>query len=101
MNTQSKILANRIRDPNAPKLQNKYMMAFPIEKKPKTWVYGVVSMNHGWKLGLVKWYAPWRQYCFFPENETIFNPTCMEQIIQFIKDLMTERRNSKVKETPE
>jgi len=87
-------IAKRIRDPNAPKLKSEYMEAFPIEKKPKTWIYGVVSHRWGDKLGLVRWYAPWRQYCFFPENGTIFNPTCMGAIIQFIKDLMKERRKS-------
>ena len=103
MSSQSKILADRIRDPNAPKLQNRFMMVFPIEKKPKTWVYGMVSMSQGVKLGIVKWYAPWRQYCFFPEDETIFNPTCMESIIGFIKELMEERKvqRSTVKEQPE
>lgn len=95
------VLADRISDPNAPKLQNKYIMAFPIEKKPKTWVYGVVSMSQECRLGIVKWYANWRQYCFFPENETIFNPTCMKDIIQFITELMDERRNSTVSTTQE
>ena len=94
------ILARRIQDPSAPTLKSEYMDAIPIERKPSTWVYGIVSHKWGSKLGLVKWYAPWRQYCFFPENDTIFNPTCMETIIQFVKDLMKERRTSNQKETP-
>ena len=92
--SQSQILADRIRDPEAPKLQDKYMMAFPIEKKPKTWVYGVVSLSQGWRLGLVKWYAPWRQYCFFPESEAIFSRSCLKKIIEFTQALMFERRIS-------
>lgn len=90
--SQSNILADRILDPNAPKLQNEYIMAFPIEKKPKTWVYGIVSMRQGCKLGKVKWHAPWRQYWFEPEIDTGFNWKCMEDISKFVKELMDERK---------
>lgn len=42
-------------------------------------------------LGIVKWYGPWRQYCFFPSGDTVFNIGCMTDIGDFINQLMSER----------
>ncbi len=46
-------------------------------------------------LGIVKWYGPWRQYCFFPFENTIFNKGCLEDINDFITQLMDERNVKK------
>lgn len=37
-------------------------------------------------LGQIKWYGPWRQYCFFPNDlaETVFNVACLQDICHFI-----------------
>ena len=88
------VIAKRIQDPHAPTLKSEYMEAFPIEKKPQTWVYGVVSHRWGVKLGLVKWYAPWRQYCFFPHNNTVWAKNCLTEVNEFIEGLMNERRRT-------
>jgi hypothetical protein len=42
-------------------------------------------------LGIVKWYAAWRQYCFFPSEDSIFNNGCLADIQDFIKQLMQDR----------
>ena len=74
-------------------MKSKYMKAILIEKKTKTNVYGLVSArDYDIDLGVVKWYAPWRQYCFFPDRDTVFSPGCIADIIQFIKELMDERK---------
>ena len=43
-------------------------------------------------LGKVKWYATWRQYCFFPEERTVFSKGCMEDIGDFTRQLMEARK---------
>jgi len=53
--------------------------------KTSVWVCRNKRSND--KLGLVKWYAPWRQYCFCPEPYTVFNTGCMSDIQNFIKQL--------------
>jgi len=63
-----------------------------IEKKPKTSVYAVNSKSSGDQLGIVKWYSPWRQYCFFPEESTLWSYGCIGEIMGFIIGLMTARR---------
>ncbi len=57
----------------------------------KTHVWECVSNSSGAVLGTVRWYGAWRQYCFFPEANTIFNKTCMENIIEFVNEAMMLR----------
>lgn len=63
-----------------------------IDERPKTSIYSVLNIKSCINLGIIKWYGPWRQYCFFPTKETIFNIDCMQYIIDFIKELMEKRR---------
>lgn len=55
----------------------------------------VVSKHHLNILGEIKWYGPWRQYTFFPEEATVWNTQCLEDIQDEIKRLMDERKQAK------
>jgi len=35
-------------------------------------------------LGIVKWHGPWRGFTFFPENNTVWAPGCLEFVAKFI-----------------
>ena len=59
-----------------------------LEKKPKTSVYAVINVKLGNILGIIKWYPSWRQYCFFPESDTVFNKDCLSDIENFVQELM-------------
>jgi len=61
-------------------------------QKPKTNVYTIFSKSSGDRLGEIKWYAPWRQYCFFPDEETIWFKGCLNEINFLIKKFMDERK---------
>lgn len=65
------------------------------EQNPKTLIYDVYTKETNYFLGTVKWYANWRQYSFFPEKSTVFEKTCMTEIVDFIKKLTNDRKNSK------
>ena len=55
-----------------------------LGKKTKMWL--VQGKGQGAPLlGVVKWFGRWRQYCFFPGNDTIFNPGCMDDIATFCR----------------
>jgi len=58
----------------------------------KTQVVAVISKRHGYTLGFIRWYGPWRQYVFHPESETLFNTGCLVDIQRVIDDLMAARR---------
>lgn len=63
-----------------------------VGHKPKTDVYEVRAKSDDFVLGIIKWHAPWRQYCFFPTEDTYWSRGCMNQINEFIDKLMKERR---------
>jgi len=49
------------------------------EKKTETWSVH----SHGVYLGLVKWYAQWRKYAFFPDDGTLFDSLCLSELAGF------------------
>lgn len=71
-----------------------YIHFIVIDNKPKTAVWSVRNNKTEVELGQVKWYAPWRQYCFIPARpqKTIFNATCLRIISEFIETEMTKRK---------
>ena len=36
--------------------------------------WGVFSESSGDRLGTIRWFGRWRQYAFYPEPETLYNP---------------------------
>lgn len=47
---------------------SKYLEFKLIGRKPKTVVYAVIAKHSQVRLGVIKWYFYWRQYCFFPDR---------------------------------
>ena len=64
-----------------------------VDEKPKTDVFTVFSRSSLEELGTIKWYAPWRQYCFFPESGTVFNVSCLNDVNHFIEQLRQQRNS--------
>lgn len=58
----------------------------------KTAVVDVHSTRSGMKLGRIAWFGRWRQYVFFPEPATVFNPECLDAINRKIRRLMEDRK---------
>lgn len=54
-------------------------------------VVRVQSRRSGALLGTISWYGPWRQFCFWPQADTIFNVGCMDDIQAKIGELRGER----------
>jgi hypothetical protein len=57
----------------------------------KTPIVAVHNKRSSVKLGEIKWYGAWRQYCFFPSEATIFNTGCLTDIRVVIQQLMDVR----------
>lgn len=74
----------------------KYLEFKLSEIKPKTLVYKVLSKSSDFLLGIIKWYSRWRQYCFFPTEETIFNTGCLLDISTFIEELNRRHKKRRV-----
>ena len=61
-----------------------------IKNNPKTKVYSVKSIQGSVSLGVVSWFGKWRRYVFFPEEDTVFDYNCLEDIKNFMDNLMKE-----------
>jgi penicillin-binding protein-related factor A (putative recombinase) len=69
----------------------KYIDFELVEQKPKTSVYVIRNIHSQMIIGYIKWYAQWRQYCFFPLENAVYSVGCLKDIIDFVEQLMKER----------
>jgi hypothetical protein len=54
-----------------------------LVRKPKTKAWRVRNIETKIDLGIVKWFGRWRQYAFFPDEELVFEKTCLRTIADF------------------
>lgn len=59
-----------------------------LNKKTKT----VLVKAEYTYLGTIKWYSPWRTYCFFPTPDTLYDTKCLQDIGSYIDNLIAERK---------
>lgn len=57
----------------------------------KTLIYHVETKN-GTSLGSVAWYSQWRKYCFFPVEDTLYDPECLNDIAKFVQSMTDMHR---------
>ena len=69
------------------KTEYQYIHFVVVKVLPKTSVWNCYNTKSGDMLGVVKWHPSWRQYCFFPVVDTLFNVGCMNDVIHFITQL--------------
>jgi hypothetical protein len=60
-----------------------------LDKKTRTWVCLTLNKN---MLGIVKWYSPWRQYCYYPWDNTLYSAGCLRDIADFLDSVKMERK---------
>lgn len=63
----------------------------PVKPGRKTGIYSIVSRSQGTRLAVIQWYGSWRQYCFFPEEDTVWNAGCLADVQDFLAKLKEER----------
>jgi len=62
-----------------------------IAKKTKTLVWSCRNNKNDEQLGEVRWYTPWRKYCYFPTVVAAYSAGCLSDIHSFIEALQKER----------
>ena len=75
--------------------ETKYLVFEELPTKTKTRYVNVINIRSGNFIGEIKWYGPWRQYCFFPDMDTVWNPKCLDDVNAVIRELMEERKVKK------
>ena len=71
-----------------------YLTFTKVGDTGKTLIVAVNSRHHGNRLGLIRWYGPWRQYVFYPGPGTLFNKGCLQDIMAVCDKLMQDRRTA-------
>jgi len=77
--------------------ETKYLQFIVKEHKPKTKVVAVVNRTLADEIGVLRWYSAWRQYCFFPHQNTIWNKNCLNDVNKMITELTPVRPKPKPK----
>lgn len=74
----------------------KYFNINLVETGLKTNVYNIYSSNEDpVLLGSIKWYNHWRKYCFYAEDNIIWDSTCLCYIIRFLDSINLIHKNYK------
>ena len=63
-------------------------------KSGKTKVFAVLNTLAQIPLGTVRFHGAWRKYVFMPEDRTIFDPDCLQEILVFTREQTTKWRES-------
>lgn len=75
--------------------ETQYLVFEEQPTKNKTKVIHVINRTHKDVIGVIKWYGSWRQYCFFPAYDTVWNTGCLNDVLDVINTLMKDRKRSK------
>lgn len=61
-----------------------------------TTIWNVMDQGGG-RLGQVKWYAPWRRYCFSPDPEriTVFEQDCLRDLALFVEQMTRDHKKAR------
>lgn len=62
------------------------------QDKRTTEVYTVVNALRGITTGAIGWERRWRQYCFYPEDDTVFSAGCLGEVVTFLEGLQRSWR---------
>lgn len=62
----------------------------PLQPGRKTHDYSVINRTSGETIGTIKWYGPWRQYCFFPAAGSVWSSGCLADIQTAVKRIREE-----------
>jgi hypothetical protein len=70
----------------------KYLKFDIVKDTGKTKLIFIINIHHDEVIGEIRWFSRWRQYCFSPNNNTIWNTECLNDVNAVIKQLMDERK---------
>lgn len=74
------------------KTHYKYIHFVKLVQRPKTSAWRCRNNRDNSELGIVDWYSPWRQYCYFPGSMSVHSTGCLDDIGDFIRQLAQDRQ---------
>lgn len=67
-----------------------YLTFREIKFTGKTYEWMILNGVHD--LGRIRWHAPWRRYCFYPNPCSIWDYGCLREVAAFIDAEMAKRK---------
>jgi len=61
----------------------------------KTHIIDVRNKHTGEHIGEIRWFGRWRKYCFFPNDNTVYDAKCLTDITNILIELMKEHKEKK------
>ena len=81
-----------------PQIERRYkfftVQRLPSETGRKTRRYEVRKTRSTGLLGIIAWYAAWRQFSFFPEDYTVWSAGCLADIQEAINWAESDRKGA-------
>lgn len=65
----------------------------PANRKTDTWE--IWSLDEASHIGQIRWYAPWRKYCFFPASQSVWEQDCLRFVAEFVEAETVKHRKGK------
>lgn len=72
---------------------NYFYITEEILPNRKTPIYNIIN-NNNLKIGQIRWYGPWRKFCFYPDSDTIWDNNCLQDVLNIINDYNSKWRQS-------
>lgn len=69
------------------KTKYKYIHFVETRLLSQTSIYECRNNKSGETIAKIKWYSVWVQYCFFPEQFSVYNLGCLNDIANFMEQL--------------
>jgi len=73
----------------------RYIVFKEREPLPKTRRWDVVNTRTNEVVGEIQWYGGFRKYVFFPEDDTLYDASCMQMIGDFLNAQQIARKPKK------
>lgn len=70
------------------KTEYQYLKFIKLDYNGKTTKWSCQNKHHGEELGIIKWHPSWRQYCYFPMIQAVYSAGCLDDIADFIRNLI-------------
>ena len=67
----------------------------PLELGRKTNKYEIFNCKSGDWLGEIAWYGAFRKFCFFAEENIVWDEKCLKQLLDFLTKLNNDYRKEK------
>lgn len=70
----------------------------PVKKGMKTRIVNVYSLNGSESIGEISWFPHWRRYVFFPAEGTLYDPDCLKELAEKVKEMTQSHKENRDQE---